>query len=208
MEKIVGNPGFQHLAEKVFWNLDAEDLKICAQINQSCTQILQNPIFCLSKFKRLSTENRKDWIKAIQSVKSSDTGIAIISYIRWKLKKKVWKDLPCYSSPIAQYHSRKTIREICNQTKSSNQFPNYIKIVKILATLTDNPVAPDKYGWTPIHDAVHNGHTQIVKILAPLTDNPNAPNHYGETPIHMAAYNGHTEIVNILAPFTDKNPYK
>ena len=35
MEKIFSNPGLQHLAEKVFWNLDAEDLKICAQINQS-----------------------------------------------------------------------------------------------------------------------------------------------------------------------------
>ena len=166
---------------------------------------MQNPIFCLSKFKRLSTENRKDWIKAIQSVKSSDIGIAIISYLKWKLKKKAWKDLPSYSSPIAQYHSRKTIREICNQTKSSTQFPNYIKILKILIPLTDNPVAPDKYGWTPIHYAVYNGHTKIVKILAPLTDNPNAANKNGSTPIHKAASNGLTEIVKILAPLTD-NP--
>ena len=44
MEKIIKNPGLQHLAEEVFWNLDVEDLKICAQINQSCKQILQNPI--------------------------------------------------------------------------------------------------------------------------------------------------------------------
>ena len=41
MEKIMNNPGLQHLAENVFWNLDVEDLKICAQINQSCKQILQ-----------------------------------------------------------------------------------------------------------------------------------------------------------------------
>ena len=34
MGKIVNNPGLQHLAEKVFWNLDIKDLKICAQINQ------------------------------------------------------------------------------------------------------------------------------------------------------------------------------
>ena len=51
MEKVLRNPGLQHLAEKVFWNLDVEDLKICAHINQSCKQILQNPIFCLSKFE-------------------------------------------------------------------------------------------------------------------------------------------------------------
>ena len=54
MEKIIKNPGLQHLAEEVFWNLDVEDLKICAQINQSCKQILQNPIFCLSKLSELS----------------------------------------------------------------------------------------------------------------------------------------------------------
>ena len=45
MEKIINNPGLQNLAEKVFWNLDIEDLNTCAQINQSCKQILENPIF-------------------------------------------------------------------------------------------------------------------------------------------------------------------
>ena len=58
------------------------------------------------------------------------------------------------------------------------------------------------YGWTPIHRAAMNGHTEVVKILAPLTDNPNAPNDYGWTPIHGAAWNGHTEIVKILATLT------
>ena len=67
MEFIINNPGLQHLVEKVFWNLDVEDLKICAHINQSCKQILQNPIFCLGKFKHLSKENKEDWIKVIQS---------------------------------------------------------------------------------------------------------------------------------------------
>ena len=89
MEKFFSNPGLQHLAEKVFWNLDVENLKICAQINQSCKQILQNPIFCLRKFEHLSTKNRKDWTKVIQSVKNSGKGIAIISYLKWNLKKDV-----------------------------------------------------------------------------------------------------------------------
>ena len=57
------NPGLKHLAEKVFWNLDVEDLKICAQINQSGKQILENPIFWLKKFRSLSKENLQDWIK-------------------------------------------------------------------------------------------------------------------------------------------------
>ena len=89
MEKIFNNPGLQQLAEKVFWNLDVADLKICVKINQSCKQILQNPIFCLAKFENLSKENKKEWIEAIQSVKTSDKGIAIISYLQWNLKKEV-----------------------------------------------------------------------------------------------------------------------
>ena len=38
MEKIIRNPGLQHLAEEVFWNLNVEDLKVCAQINQSANK--------------------------------------------------------------------------------------------------------------------------------------------------------------------------
>ena len=97
MENIIINPGLQHLAEKVFLNLDTEDLKICAQINQSSKQILQTPIFCLRKFEHLSKKNRKDWIEVIQSVKNSDIGIAIISYLQWNLKKEALVNLPCYS---------------------------------------------------------------------------------------------------------------
>ena len=61
--------------------LDDKELKICAQINQSCKQILQNPIFCLRKFEHLSKKNQRDWLKVFQSVKDSDKGIAIISYL-------------------------------------------------------------------------------------------------------------------------------
>ena len=113
METIISNPGFHHLAEKVFWNLDGDDLRICAQINQSCQQILQHPIFCLRKFKGVSKKNRENWIKVIQSLKTCDEGIAIISYLQWNLKKEAFVDLPCYSSPAVQDDFRKRIWEIC-----------------------------------------------------------------------------------------------
>ena len=85
MEIIISNPGLHHLAEKVFWNLDVEDLKKCEQINKSCKQILENPLFWLKKFN-LSKENHEHWIKVIQLVDNSDKGIAIISYLQWNLK--------------------------------------------------------------------------------------------------------------------------
>ena len=68
MEKILNNPGLQHLAENVLMNLNVEDLKIVAQINQFCKQILQNPIFCLRKFEGLSKETQKNWIKVIHII--------------------------------------------------------------------------------------------------------------------------------------------
>ena len=201
METIINNPGLQHLAEKVFWNLDVKDLKICAQINQSCKQILEDPKFWLKKFISLSKENQKDWIKVIKQVKSSDERNAIISYLQWNLVKGA-VDLTCYSSPSVQDELRKEIFERCKGKDSSNE---NTEIVKILAPLTDNPNTPNAYGSTPIHEAANNGYTEIIKILAPLTNNPNSPDKYGETPLHAAADEGHTEIVQILVPLTS-NP--
>ena len=200
MEKIISNPGLQHLAEKVFWNLDVEDLKICAKINQSPKKILQNPIFALRKFENLSKKNRLEWTKVIQLVKNSDKGIAIISYLRWNLKKEALVDLPCYSNPDVQDDFKKRIREICNQEELSDEDT---ETVKFLAPLTVNPNAPSNYGETPILWAASEGHTEVVKILAPLTENPNAPDEDGITPIYGAAMNGHTEIVKILESYNN-----
>ena len=110
METILNTSGLQHLAEEVFWNLDVEDLKICAQINLSCKQIVQNPIFCLSKFEHLSKKNKNEWIEVIQSVKNSDEGITVILYLKWNLKKDKLVDLPCYSIPDIQNDFRNTVR--------------------------------------------------------------------------------------------------
>ena len=135
METIIRNPGLYHLAEKVFWNLDFESLKICAQINSSCDQVLQNPMFCLRKFSHHSKENHNDWINAIPSVEDSDKGIAIISYLQWNLKKDALVDLPCYSCPAVQDEFRKKIREISEKKELSDKD---MKIIKTLALLTDN----------------------------------------------------------------------
>ena len=202
MEIIITNPGLQHLAEKILWNLDVEHLKICGLINQSCQQILANPIFWLKKFNGLSEENQKDWINILKSLKNSEKKKAIISYLQWKLKKEPI-DLPCYTSPAVQDDFRKKIWEFCKKQKSSYED---IKTFKIIAPLTDNPNSPNEYGDTPIIYAAKRGHTEIVKMFATLTDyNCNAPHKYGETPILMATCYGHTEIVKFLAPLTN-NP--
>ena len=135
MEAIINNTGLQHLAQEVFWNLGIEELRICAQISQSCKQILKNPIFYLRKFKGLSKKNQKDWINTIQSVKNPEKGIAIISYLQWNLKKDALVDLPCYSRPAVQDDFNRRINKICLKAKLSDED---MKIVKILAPLTES----------------------------------------------------------------------
>ena len=159
------------------------------------------------KFKSLSKDNQKDWIKAIETEKNSEKKKAIIPYLLWNFKKEALVALPCYTSPAIQDDFRKIIRATCEKWVFSDEDT---EIVKIFAPLTDNPNAPDEVGWTPIHMAALSGITEIVEILAPLTDNPNAPDKDGETPIYWAARNeyteiGHTEIVKILALLTE-NP--
>ena len=186
MEKIINNPGLQHLVEKIFRNMDNENLKICAQINYSCQKTVENPIFWLKKFRSFSN----NWIKVIQSVKNTDKEKYVISYLKWNLKKGAIEFLPCYTSPAVQDDLRNTIRKICKKKESCDEDT---EIVKILAHLTDSPNAPNKNGHTSIHVAASIGHTEIINILAPLAYNPNAPDKDGITPIHAAALLGHTE---------------
>ena len=159
-EKILNNPGLQHLAENIFDNLKFEDLVVCREISQSSKQILDyqmdkrsltpdEPMFMLRKFRSLSKDNQKVWIKVIQSEKNSDKGKAISSYMQLKLKNEsLDDDIPCYTSPAVQDDFREKIWESCRKSGSSDEDT---EIVKILAPLTENPNAPNEYGWTPIH---------------------------------------------------------
>ena len=89
MDQILNNPGLQHLAENVFWNLDVEVLEICAQINQTTKNILEDSFFWLKKFRGLSNEDQNDWIKSIPSIKNAGNEKAFITYMKWHLKNKV-----------------------------------------------------------------------------------------------------------------------
>ena len=144
MENIIFNPGLQHLVEKIFWNLDVEHLKICGLINKSCQQILNNPIFWLRKFRGLSKENKKDWIKDVKKVKNSEKEKAIISYLQWNLEKDTEAEPQCFSSPTVQDAFRKIIWECCNKKKLSNKEMETVKIFNKSAKLSITAVPTTK----------------------------------------------------------------
>jgi ankyrin repeat protein len=53
-------------------------------------------------------------------------------------------------------------------------------------------------GWTPLHWAARNRHTDIVKLLIAKGSDVNALSNTKETPILVAAWSGSTEIVALL----------
>ena len=76
MENIINNPGLRHITENIFLNLDFKDLVACQLINKSCKEILNKPLFWLSKLirkGRVLESNQRDWKHAIQTVKNSKT---------------------------------------------------------------------------------------------------------------------------------------
>ena len=144
MENIINNPGLQHLTEKFLWNLNYENMEACQFINKSCKQILANPLFWLRKFiqeGRLSTKNKNDWTKVISQMKNTYMEEKIVIYLKWTLKTIGAVNLPCYTNPIVQNDFRNQIFQSARD--------NNLEIVKILAPLTDNPNAPNKWGNTP-----------------------------------------------------------
>ena len=118
LEKILKNPGLQHLAENIFGNLNFKCLKVCKEINQSSKEILANPIFWKRKLEGSLSQKEKDFIKAIQSEKYLKKYKDIISILQWMLEK----------SPD-QNGENSIHREVYNGPTD---------FIKILATLTDN----------------------------------------------------------------------
>ena len=221
MEKIINNPGLQHLAETFFLNLDVEDMKICKQINKSCKQIFKNPMFWLRKFRHISKESQTNWIHIIQSVKNSDYKKLMISYLEWNLKREVeLADLPSFwfnkFRSLPKENQKDWIEVIDSQNNSVKEeaIMSYLQWKLKKEDLVDLPC----YTTPTIQDDFRKKifeiskklelsveDTKIIKIIAPLMDNPNSPNASGSTPILFSALNGHTEIVKILAPLTS-NP--
>ena len=204
MEYIVNNPGFQHIAETAFKNLNFETLKKCKKVNKSCNEILKNPFFWLEKLveKGLTVSEKKDWIEAINSNPQKKRAIQL--YIKYLIKKNQ-KNIQSFNKAHQQQRFRKKI--LINCKKMGNT-----EIVKVLAPLTENANScnfpngeGNSEGNSPLHWATINGYIEIVKILANLADNPITPNNLGRTPIHEAAMYGRSEILQLLVPMTD-NP--
>lgn len=55
-----------------------------------------------------------------------------------------------------------------------------------------------RHGWTPLHEAVQNGHAELVDALLAAGADPNATNDDGSSAIDLARKAGHQAIVDRL----------
>ena len=226
MDKIVNNPGFQHITEKILLSLDYKDLLECKFINKSFKEILEGPMFWLKKWRLtrgLSKKNHHDWIKAVQITKNTILEEDVDSYIKMIIKIGHFVDVPCYidskvvsefsnyvsfaqafkenNMGIVQLLAAKNIKD----TKLSIAVAigkNQVDLIKVLAPLLEDPNDFVWKGMTPISMAADKGYLDVIKVLAPLTKDPNSPVLFGETPLHYAVMYGHVDIIKYLAPLT------
>ena len=223
MEKIINNPGLQHIIENVFLNLDYKDLMVCQLVNKSCKQILDNPMFWLKMWRMrrgLSKKNYADWSNAIQITRGrTNLEKNVPFYIKRVIETGHFVDVPCYiDREVVEKSNEITFEEVLMNLYLNPAYEDALKekypgFLQILAPLIENP---NKYpseikvytedNETPIYWAATNGHLEIIKILAPITKNPNSNGFSRDgTPIDSATSQGFIEVIKFLATFTN-NP--
>ena len=57
----------------------------------------------------------------------------------------------------------------------------------------------DVFGFTPLHDAVHNGRINVAKYLIQKGSDVNFQTHLGNTPMHLAVQKNNLEMCNFLS---------
>lgn len=74
-------------------------------------------------------------------------------------------------------------------------------IIEILAKISKKGLtvnAQDRYGWSPLHSAAHQGNKNCVSLLIKLGANVNIVNNQGKSPLHAATAQNRGVIVDML----------
>ena len=76
MQKIIENPGLQHLAQRTLIYLDKTSIASFRFVNQDCKNIVDDPIFSLKKLSQLVDVPKdliENWKKIVQKILGDDS---------------------------------------------------------------------------------------------------------------------------------------
>ncbi|XP_023313840.1 ankyrin repeat and SOCS box protein 3-like, partial [Trichogramma pretiosum] len=79
-----------------------------------------------------------------------------------------------------------SVHSICNKSYDDDAFDTLKRLFDI-SDEEQKPIlvdAQDKWGWTPLHIAVHRKQARLIRLLLNRGANPNTANAKGETPLH------------------------
>ena len=170
---IVNNPGLQNITEKIFLNLNFENLMACQSINKSCKEILDYPMFWLKIWRLrqgLSPKNHSDWAKAIQMTQNTTLKGNVCSYIKKIVQIGHFVDVPCF---IDYETINSTIIEMeWKQPKWSIEdaiFQEKFGILQIMAATEKNLNVIDKVGRSLINNLAHkNFNYEIFEVKSSI----------------------------------------
>ena len=191
LESIITNPGFQHISERILSHLDKKASLSLRLVNNACKNFVENPRHWLKlNYKKTESVELYDaWSKLIEKVEEENPDLEqnivfnlsrLVNNHQWERKLSPLQVISLSGdTPLVKFIIEKNIVECLSRSC--------------------------KDGWTPIHCATVDGHTETVKALIDSTDYPNAPDRNGWTPIHLAAKYGYIEIIQSLIGCTN-NP--
>ena len=97
MDTFTKNPGLQHIAGEIFFNLDLESLEKCKDVNESWKMNIETPSFWLRKCLKSGflMNNQASWEKAVRLSNEFDIEENMIQLLKGVCR---WKDFDV--SPI------------------------------------------------------------------------------------------------------------
>ena len=157
MDLITKSPGLSHVAERIFLNLNQEDLFIkCQEVNPHWKIIIRNHWFWFKKCEQKGIFKEKEENESVKkfliSCNSSKIAIEIVIPILIRM----------YSGNVHPTEDLLIIRLSYYSYRRDDTVPRFD-----LHSLV----------YKEYIQAIRNGNVEFVKNIAPLLQNPNAPDH-------------------------------